>query len=247
MALFKSGNPALSDKVFNITEDGTIDTMTLSGTVNKCILMFLGILATATFSWTSFLENPESAKLFMYGGAIGGFITALIIIFNKKSARYLAMFYALFEGLMLGAVSAFMESIFPGIAVQAITLTLGILATLLFLYKTGIIKATENFKLMVASATGGIALVYLVSWISGMFGYNIPLIHSSGTIGILFSGFVVVIASLNLVVDFDFIENGVERGAPKYMEWYGAFGLMVTLVWLYLEILRLLAKLNSRD
>ena len=246
MALFKSSNPALSDKVFNITEDGTVDVMTLSGTVNKCILMLLAILATATYSWTSFADSPESAQPFMIAGAIGGFITALIIIFKPKTATYLAIVYALLEGLFLGAISAFMESVMPGIAFQAMTLTFGILASLLFLYKTGIIKATPNFRRMVMAATGGIFLLYLISWIMGMFGMGVPLLHSSGTMGIIISGAIVVIASLNLVLDFDFIERGVEQGAPKYMEWYGAFGLMVTLIWLYLEILRLLSKLNKR-
>jgi uncharacterized YccA/Bax inhibitor family protein len=145
-----------------------------------------------------------------------------------------------------GGISAMFEARFPGIAAQATFGTLGTLAGLLLAYRTGLIKATENFKLGVFAATAGIALLYLVSFVMSFFGKSIPFIHSSGTWGIAFSVFVVIIAALNLVLDFDFIENGAEMGAPKYMEWYAAFGLLVTLVWLYIEILRLLSKMRSR-
>jgi uncharacterized YccA/Bax inhibitor family protein len=150
------------------------------------------------------------------------------------------------EGLFLGVISALFEAMYPGIVFQAVLLTFGTLASLLLAYKSGLIRATENFKLGVTAATGAIVMIYVVGWIMSFFGSGIPYIHESGTIGILFSLFVVVIAALNLVLDFDFIENGVEQGAPKYMEWFAAFGLLVTLIWLYLEILRLLAKLRSR-
>ena len=172
---------------------------------------------------------------------------ALVTIFVKKASPYTAPLYALCEGLVLGGISAFYEVKFPGIVVQAVGLTFGTLFCLLAAYKSGLIRATENFKLGVVAATGGIALVYLASIVLGFFDIRIPMIHESGIVGIGFSLFVVVIAALNLVLDFDFIETGVEQGAPKYMEWYGAFGLMVTLVWLYVEFLRLLAKLQSRD
>jgi uncharacterized YccA/Bax inhibitor family protein len=165
---------------------------------------------------------------------------------KKTWAPVTTPLYAAFEGVALGGISVIFESQYPGIVSQAVFLTFGTLAALLFAYRSGLVKATENFKLGIVAATGGIALVYLLSFILGFFGMSVPLIHSSGTWGILFSMFVVVIAALNLVLDFDFIETGVERGSPKYMEWYAAFGLLVTLVWLYLEILRLLAKLNSR-
>lgn len=183
----------------------------------------------------------------MWGGAIGGLVLALITVFKKTWAPVTAPLYALVEGFFLGAISAVYNAQFGGIVMQAVMLTFGILFALLFAYRSGLIKATENFKLGVVAATGGIALVYLASIALGFFGIKIPLIHESGLVGIGFSLFVVVIASLNLVLDFDFIESGVEQGAPKYMEWYGAFGLMVTLVWLYLELLRLLSKLQSRD
>ena len=168
-------------------------------------------------------------------------------IFKKTWAPFTVPVYALLEGLFLGGISRFFEDRFPGIASQAIILTLGILGALLLAYKSKLIKPTENFKLGIAAATGGIFLIYMINIIMGFFGSSIPMIHESGMIGIGFSVFVVIIASLNLVLDFDFIEQGVEQGAPKYMEWYGAFGLLVTLIWLYLEILRLLAKLQSRN
>ena len=181
----------------------------------------------------------------MIFGAIGGFIVAIVTIFKKNWAPITVPIYAILEGLFLGGISQIFEKQFPGIVTQAIILTLGILGALLIAYKTKLIKPTENFKLGVSAATGGIFLVYLINFIMGFFGSSIPMIHESGLMGIGFSIFVVIIAALNLVLDFDFIEQGVELGAPKYMEWYGAFGLMVTLIWLYLEILRLLAKLQS--
>jgi uncharacterized YccA/Bax inhibitor family protein len=156
----------------------------------------------------------------------------------------MATVYAALEGLFLGAISAYFEMAYQGIVTQAIILTMGVLFSLLALYKFRIIKVTENFKMIVVAATGGIALIYLVSFIGGFFGLNMPFIHEGGTFGIIFSVVVVIVAALNLVMDFDFIEEGSEKGAPKYMEWYAAFGLMVTLIWLYLEILRLLSKLR---
>jgi uncharacterized YccA/Bax inhibitor family protein len=166
--------------------------------------------------------------------------------FKRHLSAITVPIYAALEGLFLGGISTMFEQLYPGIVSQAIFITFGILASLLIAYKSGLIKPTENFKLGVAAATGGIAFIYMISWIMSFWGGSIPLIHSSSTFGIVFSIGVIIIAALNLVLDFDFIEQGVEMGAPKYMEWYGAFGLMVTLIWLYLEILRLLAKLNSQ-
>jgi len=214
--------------------------MTLEGAVNKTAIGLFLIMTAAYFTWT----NPSLP--IMIGGAIGGFVMALVTIFKKTWAPFTVPIYAILEGLFLGGISRFFEDRFPGIASQAIILTLGILGALLLAYKSKLIKPTENFKLGIAAATGGIFLIYMINIIMGFFGSGIPMIHESGMIGIGFSVFVVIIASLNLVLDFDFIEQGVEQGAPKYMEWYGAFGLLVTLIWLYLEILRLLAKLQSR-
>ena len=238
---FRSGNPALGSETFNISSQG-MNTMTLEGAVNKTAIGLFLILTTALYTW----HNPLPPL--MISGAIGGFIMAIVTIFKKEWAPFTVPIYALLEGLFLGGISRYFNNAYEGIAAQAIILTLGILGALLLAYKSGFIKPTENFKLGIAAATGGIFLVYMVNFIMSMFGSSgIPMIHEASTIGIGFSVFVVIIASLNLVLDFDFIEEGVERGAPKYMEWYGAFGLLVTLIWLYLEILRLLAKLQSRD
>jgi uncharacterized YccA/Bax inhibitor family protein len=250
----RSGNPALNDKTFldigsgRVIDDGRA--MTLNGTVNKtAILLLLTVLAAA---WTWGMVAPDGtgvspvfAPVFI-GGLVGSLVFFLVTLFKKEWAGITAPGYAVCEGLMLGGISAFFELRFPGIVMQAVMLTFGTLAALLMAYRSGVIKATENFKLGVVAATGGIALLYLVNLGMHLFGMNgVPFIHDSGAMGIGFSLFVVVIAALNLVLDFDFIESGVNAGAPKYMEWYGAFGLMVTLIWLYLELLRLLAK--ARD
>lgn len=237
---FRSGNPALGPETFSISSQG-MNTMTLEGAVNKTAIGLFLVMTTALYTWHS------PSQPLMIGGAIGGLIMAIATIFKKEWAPFTVPLYALLEGLFLGGISRYFNNAYPGIAAQAIILTLGILGALLVAYKSGLIKPTENFKLGIAAATGGIFLVYIVNFIMSLFGSGIPMIHESGMIGIGFSVFVVIIASLNLVLDFDFIEEGVERGAPKHMEWYGAFGLLVTLIWLYLEILRLLAKLQSRD
>ncbi|MCU4177517.1 Bax inhibitor-1/YccA family protein [Carboxylicivirga sp. N1Y90] len=250
MALYKSSNPALNSKIFKSASitDNTADVMTINGTVNKTALLALLAFAAAVFTWDIFMVNQDIASVqpYIFGGFILGFITAIIIIFKKTLAPYLAPLYCLFEGLALGGISAMMEMSYPGIVLQAIVLTFGILFGLLIIYRLGIIKATENFKLMVTSATAGIAFLYLVSFIGGFFGFNLPFLHDNSPLSIGISLVIVAIAALNLVMDFDFIEEGAAAKAPKYMEWYGAFGLMVTLIWLYLEILRLLSKLRSR-
>ena len=221
--------------------------MTLSGTVNKSGILLLMLLATAYYSWIT----PQYASILSIGGAIGGFIVAMIIVFKKTLAPVLAPVYAALEGLFLGAVSMYFEMRFPGVVLQSVGLTFGVFAALLIAYQSGLIKATENFKLGIAAATGGIFLFYLVGMVLSFFGiHTVSGLHSVENTSMLSIGIslvVVVVAALNLVLDFDFIENGVERQAPKFMEWYAAFGLLVTLVWLYLEMLRLVAKLQSRD
>jgi uncharacterized YccA/Bax inhibitor family protein len=219
--------------------------MTLGGTVNKTALSLGILLVAASYIWNRGPADP-SLPAWTLISVIAGFIVAMVTVFKQSWAPYTTPVYAAVEGVALGGISVVFEARYPGIVSQAVFLTFGTLGALLLAYRSGLIQATENFKLGVVAATGGIALLYLVSFILGFFGVSIPLIHSSGTFGIIFSMFVVVIAALNLVLDFDFIEKGAERGAPKYMEWYGAFGLLVTLVWLYLEILRLLAKLQDR-
>ena len=246
--MFKSSNPSLKEDVFS-KEMGNVQSgqiMTLDGAVNKTGILCSILLLSAIYTYDQGM-NGTINPVMIGGGFIVGFILAIIISFKAHLAPTLAPVYAVAEGLALGGISAFFETKLPGIVSSAIFLTMGTLFTLLFAYKSGLIKVTEKFKLGVAAATGGIFVLYLLNMILGFFGSSIPFIHEGGTFGILFSLGVVVVAALNLVLDFDFIKTGAEMGAPKYMEWYGAFGLLVTLVWLYLEILRLLYKLQSRD
>ena len=250
----RSGNPVLGDNTFldvgsGRVVTGNVQAMSINGTVNKTGLLLVLLAGAAAFSWdkASGAAGPGAALPWLMTGAIGGLVVALITVFKKAWSPVTAPAYALLEGLFIGAFSAMMEARFPGIVLQAVGLTFGTLASLLVAYRSGLIRATEKFKLGVVAATGGIALLYLVDIGMGLFGHPMGFIHNNTWISIAFSGVVVVIAALNLVLDFDFIEKGVEAGAPKYMEWYGAFGLIVTLVWLYLEILRLLSKLQSRN
>jgi uncharacterized YccA/Bax inhibitor family protein len=248
----RTSNPALNSKAFAGLAPAA-ETMSIQGTVNKTLILLLLVCVSAAWIWSRYFNAPEPSQaladisLWMFGGLFGGLVMALVTIFKKSWAGITAPIYALLEGLFLGGISATFEAQYPGIVVQAVGLTFGTLFCLLVAYTSRMIKVTQNFRLGVVAATGGIALLYLASMVLGFFGINIPYIHQSGLIGIGFSLFVVVIAALNLVLDFDFIENAAAQGAPKYMEWYGAFGLIVTLVWLYLEILRLLSKLRSRN
>ena len=236
----RSGNPVFGDK-FNQSQ-GFVgsERMTLDGTVNKTGILLGLCFFGAIISWN--IPNP----LLMAGGAFIGFALAMYTSFVPRNAGITAPIYAFLKGLFLGGISLVLEMQYPGIAVQAVGLTFGTLASLLFFYKSGLIKPTENYRLMIFSATFGIMILYLVNFVMSFFGAGIGFIHSNGIFGIGFSLFVVGVAALNLVLDFDFIEQGAENSLPKYMEWYGAFSLMVTLIWLYLEILRLLAKLRSR-
>ena len=244
MAFFRSGNPALRGSTFTSEEIASAleNPMTIQGTVNKTLLGLLIVVLGASLVWL----NPAKLIPMVWPAAIIGFVVAIATVFKRTWAPVTTPVYALLEGIVLGAISAVLEASYPGIVIQAVSLTFGTLFCLLIAYKTGLIKPTENFKLGIVAATGAIALVYIASMILGFFRVQVPLIHGSGPVGILFSLFVVAIAALNLVLDFDFIEQGAEHGAPKYMEWYGAFGLIVTLVWLYLEILRLLSKARQR-
>jgi uncharacterized YccA/Bax inhibitor family protein len=248
--IMRSGNPALGDQIFRgLPYAAEQEAMTIQGTVNKTGLLLLCVILTAGWTWHRFFQtsDPSSVVVWVTIGAFGGLILALVTVFKQTWAPVTAPIYSLLEGLFIGGISSIAESQYPGIVIQAVGLTFGTLVALLAVYSSGLIKATENFKLGVAAATGGIFLVYLVSMVLGLFGVRVPYIYESGLFGIGFSLFVVVIAALNLVLDFDFIEQGARSGAPKYMEWYGAFALMVTLIWLYIEILRLLTKLRGRD
>lgn len=256
MALFKTSNPALGEKTFDgigrLQYGGSIDAterMTMNGTVNKTGILLVLAMATAMWTWMQFVKTQDIGAIsgWMLVGFFGGFIFALITIFKKEWAAVTAPAYALLEGLALGGISAIYNLRTQGIAIQAVGLTFGTLFVMLFLYRSGMIRVTQKFRLGVIAATGGIALFYFAEMILSFFGVHFTTINGSSPIGIGFSLLVVGIAALNLVLDFDFIEHGVNGGAPKYMEWYGAFGIMVTLVWLYLEMLRLLSKLNSRN
>lgn len=246
----RSSNPILKDDTFTSAEllaDGAA--MRLGGVVAKTSLALVVTIATAGVAWSQ-LVGGRGPQIYPWiiGGLIGGLILSLITSFFPKASPWTTIPYAACEGLFLGAVSLAFETRYPGIVMNAVGLTFGTFAGLLAAYASGFIKATENFKLGIFAATMGIAMVYLANMLLRAFlGTSLPFIHDTGMIGIGFSLFVVVIAALNLVLDFDFIEKGVEHRAPRYMEWYAAFGLLVTLVWLYLEILRLLAKLQGGD
>jgi uncharacterized YccA/Bax inhibitor family protein len=241
----RTSNPALGDNTFSLRAAQGEESMTIQGTVNKSAILVAIIIFSGAISWSMFMHGGPVMLLAIIG-AIGGLIVGIITAFKKEWAPVTAPIYAFLQGLLLGAVSAMMESLYSGIVVQAVMLTIGTFVALLAAYRSGLIKATENFKLGVVAATGAVALVYLSSFVLSFFHIEIPYLHSNGLIGIGINMVIVVIAALNLVLDFDFIENGAEAKAPKFMEWYAAFGLIVTLVWLYLEILKLLAKLNSR-
>lgn len=259
MDLFKSSNPAFSEKIFSKAGAYTSDeTMTVQGTMNKALLMLILVILGAAFTWKGFYdampvdgaENvalPTSVLVWMLVGGIGGFITSLIVIFAPKTAPYTAPIYAVLEGLFLGGISAFFAMQYSGIVMQAVGLTFITFFIMLTTYRTGLIKVTEKFRTIIIVATAAIALMYFVTFILGFFGVNTGYIHGNGLLSIGISIAVIAIAALNLLLDFDFIDRASAQGAPKYMEWFGAFGLMVTLIWLYIEFLRLLSKLNSRN
>ena len=240
---YRSGNPVLTSKAFSIKDDYA-DKMTIEGTVNKTFLLLTLVMGSGYYAW-----NYLYASLYLAMPAgILAVIFMFLIFFNKKLIVYLAPLYAICQGIVMGMFSYYFNTLYEGIAITAISYTFCILFGLLSIYRLGLIKPSENFKLGVGAATFGIMLIYAADFIMGYFGSGIPIndINNSSMTSIGFSVFVIIIASMNLVVDFDFIEEGAEKGAPKYMEWYGAFGLMVTLIWLYFEILKLLAKMNSR-
>lgn len=244
----RSGNPVLKESTFKgfpVAAEG--EGMTIEGTVNKTYVLFLLLIVGVAGA----VVAEESA---LYGlmllGAIGGLVVALVTVFRKEWAPITAPVYALLEGLFVGAISLVMEAAYPGIVLPAVSLTFGTLFALLAAYRSGLIKVTDNFRLGVAAATGAIFVVYLGQFVLGMVGVQVGFLHEAifgaGLLGIGVSVAVIIVAALNLVLDFDFIEHGAAASAPKYMEWYGAFGLLVTLIWLYIEILRLLSKLRSR-
>jgi uncharacterized YccA/Bax inhibitor family protein len=256
MNIARTGNPALNKNTFTgFASAEETSAMTISGTVNKIAIMLLLVLGGAWYTWKLAFEAIQTDPLlasraimpWMIGGGIGGFVVAIITVFKRRWAGITGPIYAVLEGLFLGGISALFEARYPGIVMQAVALTFAILFALLFAYKSRIIKPTENFKLGVFAATGGVMMLYLVSFVLNLFGVPVGYLHDNSLLSIGISVVIVIIASLNLVLDFDFIEQGAASSVPKYMEWYAAFGLMVTLIWLYIEILRLLSKIASRN
>lgn len=255
MAIFRSGNPTLTEKMFDKSSAvmaANQGVMSVRGAINKFGFLMLMVIAGAAYSWQLFAESKQSTMMIMMMvGAIGGLIIAFAITFKPNWAGYLAPAYGLLEGLFIGGISAIMNAAFaekyPGLVMQAVGLTFGVAIAMFLLYNFRIIRATEKFKSVIIASTLGIGIFYLITLVLRMFGVNVSFMYDSSLLSIGISLFVVAIAALNLILDFDMIEQGAERGAPKFMEWYGAFGLLVTIVWLYIEILKLLSKLGSRD
>ena len=243
-SFFESSNPVINEKAFQKSA-GTLvqggETMTVSGAVNKTLLLTAILLFTTVYSYAN--PNP----IFMWGGAIGGFIVVIFSVFKPQYSNITAPIYAALEGLFVGGISIAYASVYNGIIFQAVSITMAILFVMLFLYKSGIIKVTKSLRTGVIMATGAVALVYIASMVLGMFGISVPFLHSGGMIGIGISVVIIGIASMNLLLDFDNFEKGEQFGAPKYMEWFSAMGLLITLVWLYLEVLRLVSMLSGRD
>jgi len=246
--MLRSGNPLLGEsrlRAIQQTATGT-EVMTFNGTLNKTALLFLILLLGASWTWADHSwSEPAGFSGKMMIGLFGGLVLALVTVFKMEWARVTAPAYAFLQGMFLGGLSSYLEAMYPGIVIPAIVLTFGILVGMLMTYRSGLIKVTERFRIGVVSATLGIVVFYFIAIALGMFGINIPFLFEGGVFGILFSLFVIVIAALNLVLDFDLIERLSSMGMPRHVEWYGGFALMVTLVWLYIEILRLLAK--TRD
>jgi len=242
----RSGNPVLSNSTFtDVSQRGYSRPMTLTGVINRSILLLLLVAGTAAGVWTYSNSHPSAIYPMVMVGTLGGFVVAMVTTFKRDWAPFTAPVYAVLQGVFIGGISLVIEQRFPGLVLQAVLLTFGVMFALLAAYQSRIIRPSETFKSVIVGATFGIVVVYLISMVLQLFFHTgIPLIHDSGPVGIIFSLVVVGIAALNLVLDFDFIENGVASGAPKWMEWYAAFSLTVTLVWLYIEVLRLLAKMR---
>jgi uncharacterized YccA/Bax inhibitor family protein len=245
----RTANPALKESTFRGLRAGVGEpAMTLRGTASKSLALVLLTVFAASFSWNAVAAGNVAivGPLTLIGG-IGGLVVAMITIFKPRLSPWTAPLYAVLEGVLLGGISAIYNARYAGLPAQAVMLTFGVFIALLLAYRSGMVRATENFRLGVIAATGGIMIMYLISFVLRLFGMPMAFLHDSSLLSIGISAVVVVVAALNLVLDFDFIEKGVENGAPKFMEWYAAFGLLVTLVWLYLEMLRLLGKLQGRN
>lgn len=252
MAFSQSGNPTLSEKIFNRSleqTDGSV--MTVRGTINKFGFLLFMVIAGAAYTWHLYYNNQQQTmKTLMWVGIIGGLVSVIVMSIKPTLARYLSPAYGILEGFFLGAISAILNDAFavkyPGLVMQAVGLTFGVAIAMFLLYNFRVIKATQKFKSVVFGATVGILIFYVITMALGFFHINIPFMYDSSMLGIGLSIFIVAIAALNLIIDFDMIEKGAATGAPKFMEWYGAFGLLVTMIWLYVEILRLLSRFAGR-
>lgn len=247
----RTSNPTLGNDAFYTPGLRRTESlgMTVEGVVIKTGILLLICLLSAGWVWMRFTKpgaNLEELQTWSLIAAITGFVVALVTTFKKEWSPITAPLYAGIEGIFIGAISLVLEMSFPGIVLQAATCTFGTLGAMLFAYQSGLIKVTDKFKMMVVAATGGIMIAYLIMIGLSFFGVNVSFLTGNGLFSIGFSLFVVAIAALNFVLDFDFIEQAAQKGAPKILEWYGAFALMVTMIWLYIEFLRLLSKLRSR-
>jgi uncharacterized YccA/Bax inhibitor family protein len=253
-----TSNPAFNQEMFANYEQvygaSRSTTMTIQGTIGKTFALLAILSATAIYTWNA-TANGQLQGVVIPAAGFGGFMLAMITIFRPSLSPWTAPVYAAFEGVFLGAISCLIENSmvdqlgqprYPGIAIQAVSMTTGTLFVMLFLFATRLVRVTDRLRAGIMGATGALFLVYMIAFVARLFGANVPFINDPNPIGIGFSVFVVGLAAFNLLLDFDFIEKGAEAGAPKYMEWYGAFGLMITLVWLYIEILRLLRKFQDR-
>lgn len=246
----RGSNPTLREDVFQrvaVTGHDSSASLSVNGVIMKSALLLLLLVAGAGFTWHMVQSQPGDPQVWMpwlLGSLVVGFVLALVISFVPRTAPFLSPVYAVAQGVLLGALSSMLNLKYPGIALQAVALTMGVFVAMLLAYRAGLIKATEKFKSVVLACTLGIMATYAITLLLGLFGVAVPYIHAAGPIGIVFSLFCVTIASLNLIIDFDFIESMQAQGAPKATEWYAAFGLLVTVIWLYIEILKLLAKLR---
>lgn len=258
MNLTKTSNPIFGQKTYDQAYANSYgnETMTLNGTINKTILVLLFVISAAFYTWQKFFEvyDPIDPSLAVSGivkylliGGIGGFILALVATFTPKWSGYTTPIYAILEGMFLGGLSAMFEARYPGLVIRAVALTFAVFFSMLVIYRQRIIKVTGAFRKGMLSAMFGLMMVYLVSWIAGMFGANVSYLHGGGSFGLIFSLIVTGISAFSLMLDFDFIESNAANRAPKYMEWYSVFGLLVSLVWLYINILRLLSILSRRN
>ena len=241
-------SPALNEEVFSkeATRAGGAEPMTLASTVRASAALLLILIAAAALGWELIDPSFEvSVPVWFWVALVAALVVAIATILRPRWAPLTGPLYAALEGLVVGAISHIFEAEFEGIVLQAVGLTLGVFVVMLLLYATRVVKVTENFRLGVIAATGAVFLVYMLDIVLRLFGAEVPLINDTSPIGIAISLVIVAIAALNLVLDFDFIEHGVDERAPAYMSWYAAFGLVVTLVWLYLELLRLLGKTRS--